>query len=75
MVGKAKDKKFVDFRRDGDVLHVKVSDCAHQVYYKNQASFRNERQIKQILEDLKKFGVDLELIGRSVKLPRDFDFW
>jgi len=49
-------------RRKGDILEVKVSDVCREVFYKERANVLDKKQVAQILNGLKKCGIDVEEI-------------
>lgn len=62
-MGKFKFKdKHLDYKTRGDKIEIKLMDDAFQVFYKRSVSVNNKKELAQMMNDLRGYGIDLRKV-------------
>jgi hypothetical protein len=58
----------------GDILEVKIKDPSKRVYYRAKCPIHNKKRIREIIDNLRHFGVDVKKIIETVKVEKE-EIW
>ena len=53
----------VRVNRVGDVIEVRLQDSSYHTYYKKKVSLNNQKQLKDLVNELREKGVQFPTIG------------
>lgn len=48
----------MNYKRDGDILEVKLSDANYNPYYKKKVRITDKKQMRELIKELREKGVN-----------------